>query len=628
MRRLIGSITNMAAANNAQLYAQFHGALKGAEQGAVVTRFPPEPSGYLHIGHIKAAMLNFHYAKMYGGRMLLRFDDTNPSKENDDFVQNIIQDLEKLEIYPDAVSHTSDYFELMQVKIRELIASGHAYMDNTDVEVMRKERFDGVESKCRNQTVEENLAIFDEFVLGHRPEYCVRAKIDMQCPNKCMRDPVFYRQNDIPHLKTGSKYKVYPTYDFACPIVDSIEGVTHTLRTSEYNDRNPMFNWVIGKLNLRPVHIHDFSKLNLVNTVLSKRKLQKLVDTGVVEGWFDPRFPTVQGILRRGLQIKTLKEFMLKQGHSKNTVFMDWSDLWADNKKVIDPIAPRYTAISAETPCLINLINGPAEPYEEEHPVHDKNAELGTKRVTYSNKVLIELEDAKEINPNEKITLMKWGNVVIDSIQENQTETFRGVPLKYILEGHLVLDDKDFKKTKKLTWLSAIDDKIAPASLVEFDVLITKAKLEEDDDFDALINRNSRFETKAFASFDIKNLRPDAVIQLERRGFYRVDAQRDSSVLFFIPDGRTKSMSVLGGKVDQKLAMKGSEAAQPSKKQQQRQEKKAKQKKAEESKEESKQEKEQIPEVAKKVQESKEDQKHEEKEQAEVAKPQEEKKQE
>lgn len=608
MRRLLSSITNMAVANNAQLYAQYQGVLKDAQQGAVVTRFPPEPSGYLHIGHIKAAMLNYHYSKIYNGRMLLRFDDTNPSKETQDFVDNIIQDLAKLEIYPDATSHTSDHFGVIMERMREMISNGDAYLDNTDVEEMRKQRWDGIESKCRAQTTEENLALWEEFVKGNKPEYCVRGKIDMQNTNKCLRDPVFYRQVDIPHLMTGSAYKVYPTYDFACPIVDSIEGVTHTLRTSEYNDRNPMFNWVIQKLNLRPVHIVDFSRLNLVNTVLSKRKLQKLVDTGVVEGWFDPRFPTVQGILRRGLQVKTLKEFMLTQGPSKNTVFMDWSELWANNKKNIDLMAGRYTAISAETSCLLKLINGPAEPFEEEHPVHDKNAELGTKKVTYANQVLIELEDAKDIKDQEKITLMKWGNVVIDSVLENPSETFNGIPVKYLLEGHLVLDDRDFKKTKKLTWLPAIDHKLAPVTIVEFDVLITKAKVDENDDFDALVNHHSRFETKAYGSIDVRNLRTDTIIQFERRGYFRVDAQADSTILFLIPDGRTKSMSTVGGKVDPKMTAKGSESAQPSKKQQEREEKKARQqqkKKVEDaSKVEEKKEEDPAPEVAKKVDES------------------------
>ena len=560
-------------AKNEELYKKYKGVLKGAVEGTVVTRFPPEPSGYLHIGHVKAAMLNYHYAKIYKGRMLLRFDDTNPVKENQNFVDNIIDDLKRLEIFPDSISHTSDWFGKTAELMEEMIKRGKAYMDNTIQEEMQKQRFDGVESTCRGQTVEQNLEIWNEFLKGNKPEYCARGKINMVDKNKCMRDPVFYRHCDVPHHRTGESFKVYPTYDFACPIVDSLEGVTHCLRTSEYNDRNHMYHWVMNALDLRKVEIRDFSRLNFVHTLLSKRSLQKLVDTGVVEGWFDPRFPTVQGILRRGLLVQTLKEFMLDQGPTKNTVMMDWTVLWANNKKILDPIAPRYTAISSESICILELTNGPSEPRVESHPLHQKNASLGNCDVSYFNRVLLENDDAATLVAGEKITLMKWGNVVVHSI-EPASEEFAGHTVKLKLVGEYLPEDKDFKNTKKLTWLAALPN-VFTLELIEFDVLINKPKVEENDDVMSLINVNSKFVTKAFGMEALKDVK-EGIVQLERRGFYRVDkAKQDSSELIFIPDGKSKLMSTLASKVDQKKISTG-EAQKPNKKVQERVEKKKK----------------------------------------------------
>ena len=572
-------VIKMDTHRNEELYKKYKGVLKGAVEGEVVTRFPPEPSGYLHIGHVKAAMLNYHYARMYRGRMLLRFDDTNPSKEKQNFVDNIIDDLRRLEIYPDSVSYTSDSFEKLSEYMVALLTKGLAYLDNTPQEEMQKQRFDGIESPCRATSIEENLQIWSEFVEGGRQDYCVRGKINMQDKNKCMRDPVFYRHCEVPHLHTGTRFKVYPTYDFACPIVDSLEGVTHCLRTSEYNDRNAMYHWVIRSLELRKVEIRDFSRLNFVNTLLSKRSLQKLVDTGVVEGWFDPRFPTVQGILRRGLLVETLKEFMLEQGPSKHTVYMDWSVIWAKNKQVIDPIAPRYMAISTENLCLVVLSNGPAEARQEEHPLHQKNADLGKGKVTFFHRILVEYDDAATIVPGEKVTFMKWGNAIIHSAEAGNEE-FEGLPIKIVLQGELMPEDKDFKNTKKLTWLAAVPG-LQRLNLVEYDVLINKAKIEDDDEVMDLINVNSKFVTKALGSEGLSEVR-EGILQLERRGFYRVDGVQGESELIFIPDGKTKQMSTISSKVDPKKTAKGSEQTKPSKKVQERTEKKKKQEAAKE----------------------------------------------
>lgn len=329
--------------------ANYEIGLEGAEMGKVVTRFPPEPSGYLHIGHAKAALLNQYFARKYQGRFIIRFDDTNPTKENIEFENSILEDLDLLGIHSSdsKITYTSNYFDKCEELAIKMIHEGKAYVDDTDQETMREERNKGAASKCRENSIEENLRRFQEMKKASEEglKNCLRAKISPDHPNGCMRDPVLYRCNLTPHHRTGSTYKIYPTYDFACPIVDSIEGVTHTLRTNEYHDRIEQYYWIIDALGIRKPFIWEFSRLNFVYTLLSKRKLNWFVNNKLVTGWDDPRFPTVRGILRRGLTVDALKKYILMQGPSTSTVSLEWDKLWAVNKQVIDLVAPRHTAI-------------------------------------------------------------------------------------------------------------------------------------------------------------------------------------------------------------------------------------------------------------------------------------------
>lgn len=309
--------------------------LPGAEMGKVVVRFPPEASGYLHIGHAKAALLNQYYQEAFNGKLIMRFDDTNPAKENVHFEKVILEDVEMLQIKPDLFTHTSQYFDLMLDLCVKLLKEGNAYVDDTEAELMKQQREQKTESTNRNNSVEKNLKMWNEMLNGteYGQKCCVRAKIDMQSANGCMRDPTIYRCKNESHPRTGNKYKVYPTYDFACPIVDSIEGVTHVLRTMEYHDRDPQFYWFIDALNLRKPYIWEYSRLSMTNTVLSKRKLTWFVNEKLVDGWDDPRMPTVRGVLRRGMTVEGLKEFIIAQGSSRSVVFMEWDKIWAFNKK-------------------------------------------------------------------------------------------------------------------------------------------------------------------------------------------------------------------------------------------------------------------------------------------------------
>jgi glutamyl-tRNA synthetase len=514
--------------------------LPGATEGNVVTRFPPEPSGYLHIGHIKAAMLNSHYANLYKGRLILRFDDTNPAKEKDDFVDNIKADLADVGITFQSVSYTSDYFDVIEKYAVQLLKSGNAFIDDTPLEQMRSERrtaegTEGIESKCRNQTVEENLKLFEEMKEGSPTGLkCVmRAKIDMKSKNAVLRDPSLYRCSVEPHYKTGTKYKAYPLYDFACPIVDSIEGVTHALRSSEYHDRNALYDWVLDALKLRKVHIEDFSRLNFKYVLLSKRMLQKFVNRGIVEGWNDPRFPTVQGIFRRGMTLEALREFILGQGASKALNLMDMDKLWAINKKLIDPVVPRYTVVdSARVP--LKLTNSPGEATFKSVPRHKKNPELGNKVVIYHNHLFIDANDAKQIKDNEEITLMDWGNAIVRTFTRDSAGNVTSLEAELNLQG-------DFKSTeKKITWLADSPD-LVPVVLRKYGYLITKEKLEEGDDIEDYINPNSLVETTGYGDPALRTLNAGDRIQLERKGYYIVDSPfmypNKPLVLVLIPDG-------------------------------------------------------------------------------------------
>ncbi|KAK4691587.1 hypothetical protein P7C71_g5437, partial [Lecanoromycetidae sp. Uapishka_2] len=508
----------------------------------VVTRFPPEPSGYLHIGHAKAALLNDYFAhEKYNGTLICRFDDTNPSKEKEEFQDAIVEDLALMGIRPDRTSYTSDHFDLLYQYCVTMLKDGNAYADDTEQETMKKQRWDGLPSERRDASIDDNLAHFEEMKQGTKEgaRWCIRAKISVDNPNKAMRDPVIYRCNSLPHHRTGSKWKMYPIYDFCCPIVDSVEGVTHALRTIEYRDRNPQYDWMLNALKLRKVHIWDFARMNFIRTFLSKRKLTKLVDEGRVWGWDDPRFPTIRGIRRRGMTIDALREFILKQGPSRNIVNLDWTLFWATNKKYIDPVAPRHTAISKDHAVTTHVKGARLAPYTEDKPKHGKNPELGTKKVAYSEEILIEQADAQNFAQDEEITLMNWGNAFVRKISHSFNPLTHSTVTALELELHLQGDVKTTKQ--KVTWLSTKGQELIPVELVDFDYLITKDIIEKEDDVDSCLNEHTEFRSEAFADCNVADLQRDDVIQFERKGYFRVDQSFQHgrpAVLFNIPTGK------------------------------------------------------------------------------------------
>ncbi|ELP88300.1 glutamyl-tRNA synthetase, cytoplasmic, putative [Entamoeba invadens IP1] len=507
--------------------------LKGYTPGMkVCTRFPPEPSGYLHLGHMKAAMLNDYYAHSNGGQLILRFDDTNPLKESQEYVDNIIRDLKTIGIVADKVSYTSDYFDMLMEYGDKILKMGKAYIDDMDPEEMHKGRMEGIESPNRNNTLEKNLEMWEEMKKGtEKGKKCVmRGKIDMKHKNKALRDPSLWRCIDATHYRTGNKYKVYPLYDFGVSIIDSTEGVTHALRSQEYSDRAPLYDWVVDIFGMRKPIIEVFSRMNFAYVLLSKRNLNLFVQKKLVDGWYDPRFPTIQGLLRRGLTLEAMKEFCLSQGSSKNINLMEMEKIWAINKKVIDPIVPRYNAVLKTGACKVTLDTPQEE--EKEVALHKKNESLGTKKMTFGKEAYIDGDDAKSIAANEEVTFMDWGNVIFDKI-EGETAA-----------AHLHLDG-DFKLTKKkLTWISTKDT--VDLELREFDYLITVPKIEEGMELEKYINPKSLEIFQAIGESAMKTLKEGDKIQIQRHGYFRVDKAFDGNkiILNKIPDGTEKGPKV------------------------------------------------------------------------------------
>lgn len=480
--------------------------------------------------------------------MILRFDDTNPKKKKQEFQDSIIHDLGLLGIQTQRVTYTSDYFERLYELCQKLISDGNAYADDTDPEVQKKDRYERRPSAQRDRPAAESLAIFKEMKDGTElgKKHCIRARIFFDSSNGSMRDPIIYRfpswdadQGPQPHHRTGRAWKIYPTYDFACPLVDSIEGVTHALRTTEYADRNEQYYWFLETLGLRRVHLWDFARINFIKTFLSKRKLAKVVDTGKVDGWDDPRMPTVRGILRRGLTVEALREFMLKQGPSRNVVSMDWTILWAMNKKIIDPVAPRHTAVDAAGKVLVTIAGAATTPWKEDRAKHPKNPDVGMRVVTFANKVFVEQADAAAFHDGEEITLMGWGNVVIKRILKSANRAIESLEAELKPGG-------DFSKTKKVHWLAAEGTQHFAAQLWEFDYLLTKDSLTKTDDLDKCLNPVTATVVDAFVGEDCKGHIEGDIIQVERKGYFRVDKAIGKGpdgkvVMFKIPTGTGKA---------------------------------------------------------------------------------------
>jgi|SRR5450432_2685325 glutaminyl-tRNA synthetase len=373
-------------------------------QGRVQTRFPPEPNGYLHLGHAKSICLNFGLAAEFGGKTNLRFDDTNPSKEETEYVDSIMEDVKWLGFTWDSLHYASDYFDKLYEWAVQLIKAGKAYVDDLTADEMRKSRGTltepGKDSPYRNRSVEENLNLFERMRAGEFPDgsRTLRAKVDMSSPNLNMRDPVMYRILHAEHHRTGNKWPIYPMYDFAHGESDSIENITHSVCTLEFEDHRPLYNWFIQQLGIFPSQQIEFDRLNLTYTILSKRKLLQLVEEGHVTGWNDPRMPTLSGIRRRGFTPEALRNFCGAIGVSKTNGSIELAMLEHFVREDLNKRSARVMAVLR--PLKVVIDNYPENQVEEMDAVNNpEDSNAGTRKVPFARVLYIEQDDFREVPP-------------------------------------------------------------------------------------------------------------------------------------------------------------------------------------------------------------------------------------
>lgn len=387
----------------------------GKYGGRVHTRFPPEPNGYLHIGHAKAICLNYGLAKKYNGKFNLRFDDTNPSKEEQEYVDSIIEDVKWLGAdFEDRIFFASDYFEQMYQWAVELIKKGKAYVCDLTADEIREYRGTltepGKESPYRNRTIEENLELFERMRKGEFPNgsKTLRAKIDMASPNLNLRDPVMYRIIHMPHHRQGDKWCIYPTYDWAHGLEDSIEGITHSICTLEFENHRPLYDWFLDELGIYHPQQIEFARLNLSYTVMSKRKLLELVQRGIVDGWDDPRMPTISGLRRRGYTPEAIWKFTEMIGVAKRDALTDVALLEYAIREDLNKTAQRAMAVLKPIKVVITNYEGEEEVEAINNP---EDPESGTRKVPFSKEIYIEETDFMENPPKGYHRLMPGGEV-------------------------------------------------------------------------------------------------------------------------------------------------------------------------------------------------------------------------
>ena len=510
--------------------------LKG-ELNKINTRFPPEPNGYLHIGHAKSICLNFGLAKLYGGKCNLRFDDTNPTKEDVEYVESIQEDVKWLGFdWEDRLYYASSYFDKYYEVAVKLIKEGKAFVCELTAEEMREYRgtlsTPGKESPYRNRSVEENLDLFERMKAGEFPDgsKTLRAKIDMASPNINMRDPVIYRISHSTHHTTGDKWCIYPMYDFAHPLEDAIEGITHSICTMEFEDHRPLYDWVVREAGytVNPPRQIEFARLGMTNTVMSKRKLRALVENGLVDGWDDPRMPTISGLRRRGYTPESIRDFCERIGVSKANSMVDSGlldycirdDLKAKAKVVMAVLDPLKVVIT-------NYPEGQAEMIEVEN--NPENPELGTREVPFTREVYIEREDFMEepvkkffrLAPGKEVRLKGAYFVTCTDFVKDENGVVTEVHCTYDPEtrGGNAPDGRKVKGT--LHWVSATENVPATARLYDHMMLDNP----DDPNGEMIMNPTSLEVKECFIEPSIKDAQKGERFQFMRNGYYIVDTK-------------------------------------------------------------------------------------------------------
>ena len=505
----------------------------GKYGGEVYTRFPPEPNGYLHVGHAKSICLNFGTAAKYGGKCNLRYDDTNPGKEDMEYVKSIEEDVKWLGFNWTKRCWASEYFDLMYSYAMTLIEKGKAYVDDLSAEEIKAYRGTltepGRESAARSRSIEENKVLFEEMKAGKYAdgEKVLRAKIDMASPNMNMRDPVIYRISHAEHHNTGTKWCIYPMYDFAHPVEDAIEGITHSLCTLEFEDHRPLYDWVlreIGAWDTPPQQI-EFARLDLTDTVTSKRKLKALVDEGFVEGWDDPRMPTIAGMRRRGFTPEAIRNFCDEIGIAKANSLVDIAEL---EHFVRDDLAGKTESRHVVTDPIKIIITNYPEGQVEDIPVENNRnvPEMGSRTVPFSRELYIDGEDFMEV-PVKKYFRMFPGNevrlkgayfVTCNEVVKNPDGTIKELHCTYdpATKGG---DSPDGRKVKGTIHF------VEASTAVKIRIRNYEHLYTTDEAGEQVLNENSVSETFGFAEPSLADAQPGERFQFFRHGYYIADSK-------------------------------------------------------------------------------------------------------
>lgn len=520
--------------------------LETGKRKSVVTRFPPEPNGYLHIGHAKSIVLNFGLADEFGGTTNLRFDDTNPLKEDVEYVNSIKEDVQWLGFEWDNLYFASDYFEEMFNKAVLLIKKGLAYVDDLSADEIREYRGTltqpGKNSPYRDRPIEENLDLFERMRAGEfgNGEKVLRAKIDMSSPNINLRDPVIYRIAHAEHHNTGDKWCIYPMYAFAHPLEDAIEGVTHSICTIEFEDQRPFYNWVVEQCEMEatPQQI-EFGRLNITNTVMSKRKLKKLVDEGFADGWDDPRMPTISGMRRRGYTPEAIRAFVRETGVSKGSGAVDEQMLEHFVREDLKLKAPRTMAVLNPLKVVItNYPEGEVEWLDAE--INPENEEMGMRQIPFSREIYIEQDDFMENPPAKYFRLFPGNEVRLKHAYFIKCEEVIKDDEGNVIELRCTYDPQTKsgsgftgRKVKgTIHWVEASNAVSAEFRLYE--PLILDEDGEEDGEGDEKtfldkVNPKSLEVLQGFVEPNMKDVQPQDKFQFFRHGYFNVDPKYTSA---------------------------------------------------------------------------------------------------
>jgi len=541
--------------------------LKSGRFDRVHTRFPPEPNGYLHIGHAKSICLNFGLAEEYSGLCNLRFDDTNPLKEDQEYIDSIIEDVRWLGFdWGDRLFFASDYFEQMYEYAVQLIKKGKAYVDDLSADEIREFRGTltkpGIESPYRNRSVEENLDLFQRMRNGEfgDGEKVLRAKIDMKSGNLNMRDPVMYRIIHASHPRTGEKWCIYPMYDWAHGLEDSIERITHSICTLEFADHRPLYDWFLDELGVYHPRQVEFARLNLSHTILSKRKLLKLVKEGHVTGWDDPRMPTIAGLRRRGFTPESIRDFSDRIGVAKNNTLVDIALLEHCVREDLNARAERRMVVL--NPLKVVIDNYPDNQVEElEAENNPEDPQAGRRKIPFSKVIYVEREDFREdaprkwfrLAPGKEVRLKHAYYITCTEVIKNERDE--------VVELHCTYDPQsrggwtqDGRKVRgTLHWVSA--KHAVPVEVRLYEHLFLKEnpeETEEGEDFTANLNPNSlKIMTNALAEPDLKNSKPNEHFQFLRQGYFCADLKDHSSEHLVF--NRTVTLRDSWAKIEKKL---------------------------------------------------------------------------